>query len=518
MKPICESILADISHETVTLSFPSDLTGIWTSQSCEVRPGPEFLIRKYSFDKRNFTVEQFYYKDSQCSTPLYAIVAKGRIKAQRWSLLTQGGVESRYHLHSVSVLPYSPSAAWSLKHRSFRACPHLSKSHWKPFYQYNLMKLLEHSILDCTDKFSWTLNEFQLLKLEKRIVYKGFKLFTDEELFTGDIHLDNTVRKHFYRPTDYQTALKKPSGRACKICHQISNSDLYHPPILPKSPFTPISTIGHWVSVRCETRPLGMFITRRLTFYEGGNNWSGTYNYFRDPRCRQPSFTLDAEGKYSEIMGTTTVIGGTKHYKFTVQRLKITPEHYSISENLNFYNGSGCGVPGSWRIGITQDVTSTHGCRPMDIRLPNVVLETIKTVTDVNKERYLYMGKRVMYSGPRSHSYPTSFQPPLQSCTKGNIKRKSGSSSLTVRHIKQNIAQAKPLIQLSGTRSLYATSMAARQKTVNSLLITSMMAVVALLTKSREMSSTRDYWQMLITMCFICALSLTGFIAAAVQN
>uniref|UniRef100_A0A0L8G9V7 APCDD1 domain-containing protein n=1 Tax=Octopus bimaculoides TaxID=37653 RepID=A0A0L8G9V7_OCTBM len=307
-------------------------------------------------------------------------------------------------------------------------------------------------------------------------------------------------------------------GRACKICHQISNSDLYHPPILPKSPFTPISTIGHWVSVRCETRPLGMFITRRLTFYEGGNNWSGTYNYFRDPRCRQPSFTLDAEGKYSEIMGTTTVIGGTKHYKFTVQRLKITPEHYSISENLNFYNGSGCGVPGSWRIGITQDVTSTHGCRPMDIRLPNVVLETIKTVTDVNKERYLYMGKRVMYSGPRSHSYPTSFQPPLQSCTKGNIKRKSGSSSLTVRHIKQNIAQAKPLIQLSGTRSLYATSMAARQKTVNSLLITSMMAVVALLTKSREMSSTRDYWQMLITMCFICALSLTGFIAAAVQN
>ncbi|CAI9737514.1 Hypothetical predicted protein [Octopus vulgaris] len=298
MKPVCESILADISQETVTLSFPSDLTGIWTSQSCEVRPGPEFLIRKYSFDKRNFTVEQFYYKDSQCSTPLYVIVANGRIKAQRWSLLTQGGVESRYHLHSVSVLPYSSSAAWSLKHRSFRACPHLSKSHWKPFYQYNLMKLLEHSILDCTDKFSWTLNEFQLLKLEKRIVYKGFKLFTDEELFTGDIHLDNTVRKHFYRPTDYQTALKKPSDRTCKICHQISNSDLYHPPILPKSPFTPISTIGHWVSVRCETRPLGMFITRRLTFYEGGNNWSGTYNYFRDPRCRQPSFTLDAEDGY----------------------------------------------------------------------------------------------------------------------------------------------------------------------------------------------------------------------------
>lgn len=261
-----------------------------------------------------------------------------------------------------------------------------------------------------------------------------------------------------------------------------------------------------------------MFITRRLSFYKDSNNWSGTYNYFRDPRCRQPSFTLDAEGKYSEIMGTTTVIGGTKHYKFIVQRLKITPEHYSISENLNFYNGSGCGVPGSWRIGITQDVTSTHGCRPMDIRLPNVVLETIKMVTGANKERYLYMGKRVMYSGPRSHSYPTSFQPPLQSCTQENINRKSGSSSLTVRHVKQNIAQAKPLIQLSGTMSLYTTSMAARQQTVNSLLMASMMTVVALLTKSRGISSRRDQWRMWTIICSVCALFFTGFIATTVQN
>ena len=141
-------------------------------------------------------------------------MAKGRLKAQRWSMLVQGGTDTRYHLNSVRVLPYSSDAAWDLRRRAIQSCPYLGKLHWKPFHQYGILKTASHTIKDCTDRFGWTMNEFQLLKLEKRTIFHGYRIIETSELFTGAIHLDNTVRKHFYRPTDYQPALRKAEVRS----------------------------------------------------------------------------------------------------------------------------------------------------------------------------------------------------------------------------------------------------------------------------------------------------------------
>lgn len=412
------------------MPFPSDLTGVWVSQRCEVLPGPEFVIRKYRFQRNNFSVEQFYYKDAECSTPLYVIMAKGRLKAQRWSMLVQGGTDTRYHLNNVRVLPYSSDAAWDLRRRAIQSCPYLGKLHWKPFHQYGILKTASHAIKDCTDRFGWTMNEFQLLKLERRTIFRGYRIMETSELFTGAIHLDNTVRKHFYRPTDYQPALKKAEDPLCKLCRQVSTADPRHPPILPRAHHSPVHVSGDWVSIICETRPRGMFLTRHLTFKHDEKRWGGTYRYYRDPYCREPSFTLVAEGKYVKMKSTSS-IEGAANYKFSVQRLKITPEHRSISENLNMYNGSVCGVPGSWKIGTEQDVTPTHGCTPLSIKLPNVVPETLKTVVEPDKN-LLYIGQRVVYSGPKSRYYPTSFQHPLRNCKNDpapEVQPKSSSSA-----------------------------------------------------------------------------------------
>lgn len=423
----CDKYLTKIRQEAVTITFPSDLSGVWVSQRCEVLPGPEFVIRKYRFQRNNFSVEQFYYKDSECSTPLYVIMAKGRLKAQRWSMLVQGGTDTRYHLNSVRVLPYSSDAAWDLRRRAIQSCPYLGKLHWKPFHQYGILKTASHAIKDCTDRFGWTMNEFQLIKLEKRTIFHGYRIMENSELFTGAIHLDNTVRKHFYRPTDYQPALIKDENPFCKHCSHISAADPHHPPILPRGHHSPILVSGDWVSIICETRPRGMFLTRHITFKPDENLWGGTYRYYRDPYCREPSFTLVAEGKYVE-MKSTPAIGGAVNYKFSVQRLKITPQHRSISENLNMYNDSVCGVPGSWRIGMEQDVTPTHGCTPLNIKLPNVVPETLKTVVEPDK-KLLYIGQRVVYSGPKSRYYPTSFQHPLRNCEGVAVQSKLSQSS-----------------------------------------------------------------------------------------
>ena len=84
---------------------------------------------------------------------------------------------------------------------------------------------------------------------------------------------------------------------------------------------------------------------------------------------------------------------------------------------LNSYSGKGCGKANAWKLGVTQDVTSTRGCVTLGIQLPNTEYDIMKSETQ-NGVSYLYIGQRPSDFSSMSvrRNMPTSFQTPLIKC------------------------------------------------------------------------------------------------------
>ena len=75
---------------------------------CEVRPGPEYVLRKYKFDgTTRFSAHIFYFADADCSSPLYLIRAAGSYRLLLESWTVPGGTEVDYELEDVSTLLYT---------------------------------------------------------------------------------------------------------------------------------------------------------------------------------------------------------------------------------------------------------------------------------------------------------------------------------------------------------------------------------------------------------------------------
>ena len=178
----------------------------------------------------------------------------------------------------------------------------------------------------------------------------------------------------------------------------------------------PPDITGEWFSDRCETRPNGMFLTRHLLFTKTNSSWAGYYHYFADPLCREPTYTLHADGLFKSGE-QSPLISGSYHVDFRIVALKITPHNKAVVNNLNHINDNTCGRPKSWRAHVQQDVTSTKGCRPLGITIPHTEYELVKLET-IHFKPMLYFGERPSDgSFPTSPSNrPTSFQSPVVRC------------------------------------------------------------------------------------------------------
>ena len=215
------------------------------------------------------------------------------------------------------------------------------------------------------------------------------------------------------------------------MCKKIARSDEKNPPILHHR-HRPVSSLhGEWFSSRCETRPVGMFLTRRLLFHEDNVTWEGYYYHYSDAICRQPSFTIYARGEYFPGNVSLT-LEHTQEFDFKVEQVKVTPEDKGVVYNLNNQdNGNTCGKLGSWRRGIEQDVTDTKGCGALGIKVPHVEYE-ISKLEQEHHRTLLYLGQRPtesVYSSTR----PTSFQSPLVRCGDARTISKSGSGAFHVK-------------------------------------------------------------------------------------
>lgn len=239
----------------------------------------------------------------------------------------------------------------------------------------------------------------------------------------------------------------------CRVCSLVANSNMFHPARLHhRHPF-PLSLEGHWVSSRCETRPRGQFLTRRLTFLPDGRSWQGQYDFFSDPFCQSPKFRIAAKGRYV-FENDSPFITGAMDYNLRLIRLKITPRDHKTVEIMNFYYGDKCGIPKSWKVGVTQDVTSTNGCATLGIELPKVEFQLLKLDKEHHNER-LFIGHRPTEGNDMSarEKRPTSFQEPLIKCTTLSTHITVASNAIYERQIMPENALVN--VQRNGTSGLH---------------------------------------------------------------
>ncbi|XP_008840960.2 protein APCDD1-like [Nannospalax galili] len=436
-EPRCQQPVPNSVSSTAVL--PPHLNGLWTSTGCEVRPGPEFLTRSYTFHpSRLFRAYQFYYGDPSCREPIHSLLIKGKIRLRRASWVTRGATEADYHLHKVGIIFHGHHALTDIARRLNRTragqncAGRLPPARaWQPGTLYELLSPQVQG--DCMAALGFNMHELSLLRLQRRLQPQaGVAPQLVEELFLGDVHTDWAERQH-YRPTGYQSPLQSVlhHTRPCLTCTLIARSDEHHPPVLPPQPALPLRLGGHWISVGCEVRPAVLFLTRLFTFDDHSRSWEGHYHHFSDPACRQPTFTVYAVGHYSRGTPSPRVLGGTE-LMFEVTRAHVTPMDQATTTMLNFSKPSSCGGPGAWSVGTERDVTATNGCLPLGIRLPHTEYELFKVEQDPRGQSLLFIGQRPTdgSSPDTPEKRPTSYQAPLVLCSLATPRSQPCASAL----------------------------------------------------------------------------------------
>ncbi|KAJ8400813.1 hypothetical protein AAFF_G00391670 [Aldrovandia affinis] len=415
-EPPCQSQLRHLQDGArITAVIPPRLEGSWVSTRCEVRPGPEFLTRSYIFyPSRLFKALQFYYADSGCQEPAYSLVIRGKIRLRQASWITRGGTETEHHLHKVAIIFHSHTAIHRLAARMPSLCLGQAPVGWVPGRLYELYN--SKVGWGCLGPLGFSMMELSLLRVETQHHPHGQMV---KELFLGDVHTDWSQRTH-YHPTGYQRPLQNSMHHVhpCPVCARVYRSSEQRPPVLPPNPAVPLSLDGRWVSQGCESRPAVLFLTRLFTFHERHRAWEGLYQHYSDPGCRQPTFTVWAQGHYSQG-GPSPRVRGATEIVFKVTRAEVTALDRPTARLLNVSRRGSCGRAGDWAVGAEQDVTSTDGCAALGIKLPHKEYELFKVELDHRRRPLLLIGERPTdgSSPDRPQKRPTSYQAPLIQCS-----------------------------------------------------------------------------------------------------
>uniref|UniRef100_A0A3Q3JJH7 APCDD1 domain-containing protein n=1 Tax=Monopterus albus TaxID=43700 RepID=A0A3Q3JJH7_MONAL len=404
----------------ISAEIPPRLDGTWVSTRCEVRPGPEFLTRSYTFHpSRHFKALQHYYTDSSCEDPAYSLMIRGKFRLRQASWITQGGTEAEHHLSKVGIVVHSLAAKQRLASRLPSTCVGLILGQVVPGKLYDLYNT--RTGRGCLAALGFSMMEMGLIRVETQHHNHGGKV---QELFLGDIHTEWAQRTQ-HRPTGYQQPLQNAMHHLhpCPLCALVYRSSEQRPPVLPHSPAATQSLAGHWVSQRCETRPTVLFLTRDFTFDPDQHAWEGIYRHYLDPACSRPTFTLRASGHYAQGSPSAKVAGASE-FVFKVTQVRVRAMDKPTAKLLNGTRPGKCGRPGGWKVGAEHDVTPTDGCTVLGIKLPHKEFELFKTELDHKKHPLLFIGERPTDGSSPDHPQrrPTSFQAPMVLCSGGETQ------------------------------------------------------------------------------------------------
>ncbi|KAL4655751.1 hypothetical protein GN956_G5409, partial [Arapaima gigas] len=419
-EPQCQTQLRHLQDGgRITALIPPRLEGTWVSTR-QVRPGPEFLTRSYTFyPNRLFKALQFYYTDGGCQKPAYSLVVWGKLRLRQASWITRGGTEAEHHLQKVGIVFHSPSVAQRIAGRLPPTCRCGPSACWVPGRLYELYSA--RAGRDCLGALGFSMMELDLLRVESQHHTHGYVV---QELFLGDIHTE-WIQRTQYRPSGYQQPLQNTMHHIhpCQVCALVYRASEQRPPMLPATPAPPLSLDGRWVSQRCEVRPAVLFVTRDFTFHEDQRTWEGVYQHYSDPACRQPTFRVQASGRYTRENASVKVLGGTD-FVFRVTQAQVTVQEKVTARVLNSSEEGTCGLARAWEEGMEQDVTPTHGCAALGIKLPHKEYELFKMELDHRQRTLLFIGERPTDGSSPDHPQkrPTSYQAPLIQCSDGGTR------------------------------------------------------------------------------------------------
>lgn len=200
---------------------------------CEIRPGPEFVLRKYIFRRNNFSAQLYYYSDEECNHVTHYINVKGFVKPVRPNWRTPGGYDTRHFISEIKVIPYTKEKVKTFGKLMRRYCSESTDSSFAINRKFKIYKFTRYrkgsknnddylNDFDCSKLFNFTMNELQLVRVERRFYTtlsekKGGKVSQSRtELFLGDVSTDMTLRRQ-YVPTYYQVPLVRAKVRIAGI-------------------------------------------------------------------------------------------------------------------------------------------------------------------------------------------------------------------------------------------------------------------------------------------------------------
>ncbi|XP_076240928.1 protein APCDD1 [Calliopsis andreniformis] len=356
----CIAIMEEIiskDRATVTDNTSSRLHSTWLSQECEIRAGPEYMIRKYTFfENGTFHLLRYHYAEESCSIATYTIVARGSIEILLPSAIVPGASEANVQVNSVHLIPHSRRIAHKFGRRLNASCGGIEDK-WRPYVaqliyerpidvssntNFQIHWLNSNSFksrlprqprkpdsLDCLESLGIEFNELSLLRVEMRsdlvtnlsnhdpremIDKPGVKV----QLLFGEITRNGRSQKpDTQKPNRLQsTALLRANTAAhCPVCKDVFRSTEYSPPLYHQIPSLPAVIYGTWLSVRCESIEGGFWSRRILQVYSSNQQWSARWTYYVDSTCSTLLYTITAAGTYVQRAIRRKPDGTSSHWR-----------------------------------------------------------------------------------------------------------------------------------------------------------------------------------------------------------
>ncbi|EFN76956.1 protein APCDD1 [Harpegnathos saltator] len=331
----CEVTFNEIEKEdraTIVNDSSSRLHATWLSQECEVRAGPEYIIRKYTFfENGTFLLLRYHYDDMSCSMPTHTVSIRGSIKLLGPSSVVSGATETKFYINAVHIIPLNRQVAHKFEQKMNTTCG--PQPRWRPYVSRLIYEQLrQHSAtqpwhspvynslqtyslskkrlgMDCLDTFKIGFGELKLLRVQKRLFlsktfgglsYHGRRL----ELLLAS-PAPNVSSRRTYKATSLQPTLLVHTNTTgdCPICGSISRATELSPPLLHVMVPLPALIGGYWLSERCESSEGGIWFRRQLQVYSGDKLWTGQWEYYEDPLCSMFLYAITAAGSYIQRPG-----------------------------------------------------------------------------------------------------------------------------------------------------------------------------------------------------------------------
>ncbi|KAJ8924891.1 hypothetical protein NQ315_001048 [Exocentrus adspersus] len=453
----CEKLASSAAledHKTVVETSLRLLAGTWISEGCETRPGPEFVIRSYTFDKdgRYFLIQHHYWDDS-CSSPQLSVLSHGRIQLRN-SLIQPGAASGIIKLTNITIIPQDNNAAKELDKVVSTECPGQYWKSWRRYEEhtvydsrfedkkkvYNLWTStyeqsmntrgsnVHFSDISCMGSLKWAFNELKLLKIQLRPILdeqKRKNKYMKMELLLGDIHSNFRLRE-IYNPTSFQVALVKQAkdevvyiNRHAYLIKSLNNVPMNiftngkAPPHLIEKPHLPPYIWGEWTSTRCEVRPMGLFLTRRFVFYSEDSTWTADHKFYSDPFCKIPKFQVTASGRFA-LQGPNKELKASTDIDFYIEQASLNVFEQKMINDMRLPGLCG---EGEWEVDVAKDLAPTKGCPQLGIALPSQLNDIVKVEMDYKGSILLFLGQVETDSlHTTSTERPTAFQLPLIKC------------------------------------------------------------------------------------------------------